>query len=96
MNRKNLDIINLYNKGNSTIVRQPLRLGVDVNILDRKGYSALHRAIINGHLKLTEYLIKNGANIELKTRRGLRPIELAIYCKRNKILEMFLDLYDRK
>lgn len=49
----------------------------DINIQDAKGNTALHLAIRSGHVDVTRELIKAGADLMLKDREGLTPLELA-------------------
>lgn len=42
----------------------------DVNQIDSAGYTSLHYAARNGHLKICNILVQNGANIDAITRAG--------------------------
>ena len=48
------------------------------NLIDRrniKGYTALHCATINGHLKIAEYLLSNGADHTIKNNKKETPLD---------------------
>lgn len=61
--------------GDIQIVRKLLTSGADVNILDRNGRTALHRAVcsnvsIVGHESVVELLIENHVNISTRATNG--------------------------
>ncbi|KAL6261095.1 hypothetical protein P5V15_008628 [Pogonomyrmex californicus] len=45
-----------------------LQKGVFVDVLDSAGYTALHYAARGGHVHVCELLLKNGANVNSRTR----------------------------
>lgn len=47
-----------------------LRKGVNVNVEDKSGYTALHYASRNGHTEACKFLISKGANVNALTRAG--------------------------
>lgn len=58
--------------------------GADVGVKDKMNYTALHSAVFRHrpNLKITELLIKNGANLNVETQYGRTPLSKAIinYC----------------
>ena len=63
--------------GNLTIVKCLVENGVSVNAADYMGRTALHIASQQGHYRLVDFLIKNGADIDLKDRDNLSAIDFA-------------------
>ena len=63
--------------GNEYAVKRLLRTkGINVNMINADGQTALHAAVINGkHPLIVEALITAGANIALKDNWELRPID---------------------
>uniref|UniRef100_A0ABD2XJW6 Uncharacterized protein n=1 Tax=Trichogramma kaykai TaxID=54128 RepID=A0ABD2XJW6_9HYME len=56
---------------------------VQVNARDKKGRTPLHLSISKGNEKLTRFLLKKGADLELVTDDGLNPLH--IVCKSDDI-----------
>jgi ankyrin repeat protein len=52
-------------------------LGLDLNQMNDKGETALHGAAGRGADSITEYLVKNGAKLDAKTKTGLTPLDYA-------------------
>jgi uncharacterized protein len=78
-------ITNIFNaciKGDIVSVRKNIEKGVNINTLNRDGHSPLHLAAGNEHIALMEYLISQGADINISADKNLSPIEYA--CVRNK------------
>lgn len=49
-----------------------------LDVLDSKGHSELHRAILRGDIKKAKKLVTKGANIRVETSEGETPYELAL------------------
>ena len=64
--------------------------GIDI---DPKGWGRrpLHGAVIAGHVKIVEFYIKNGANINVQTRYGDTALHFTIHHNRSIILKMLLE-----
>ena len=52
-------------------------LGVDVNLRDHDGYTALHNAAARGDNELVEYLVSRGADIMVVGRKGQTTVDMA-------------------
>lgn len=49
------------------------------NLEDKSGYTALHYAARNGHLKVCETLLQHGAAVDAKTKAGgVTPLMRAV------------------
>ena len=51
--------------------------GADVNARDVNGYSALHHAASRGDNTLIEYLVEQGADVTVVSRRGQTTVDMA-------------------
>ncbi len=49
--------------------------GVNLNMKDSDGRTALHHAVVNGHDDVIEMLIEKGADGKIKNDEGLTPFE---------------------
>ena len=52
-------------------------LGADVNERDHNGYSPVHHAAARGDNELIEYLVSQGADVTLVSRRGQTTVDMA-------------------
>jgi ankyrin repeat protein len=50
-------------------------LGVDVNAANANGDTALHGATARGLESVVKYLVGRGANVAVKNKAGLTPLE---------------------
>jgi ankyrin repeat protein len=58
-------------------VRQCLELGLDVNQLDNRGYTALHGAAYIGNNDLIKMLVEKGARVDAKAKTGDSVADMA-------------------
>ncbi|KAF8795282.1 Ankyrin-3 like protein [Argiope bruennichi] len=65
--------------------------GADPNIDTPEGFMPIHVAIMNGHTKMIEILLKFKANILVNVPPGLSTIELAIQFKNLEHVELLLQ-----
>jgi ankyrin repeat protein len=52
--------------------------GMDINVADSKGETALHGAASRGADIIVKYLVEHGAKLDAKTRRGFTPLDVAM------------------
>ena len=52
-------------------------LGVDVNLRDHNGYTALHHAAARGDTELIRYLVDRGADVMVVSRAGQTTVDMA-------------------
>ena len=52
-------------------------LGADVHFRDHNGYNALHHAAARGDNALIMYLVEQGADVALVSRRGQTTVDMA-------------------
>lgn len=65
---------------------------IDINARDRSGYSALMYACSNGRLKIVEYLVDHGADIELKdNQNGETALFIAVRFEHVNIVKYLLS-----
>jgi ankyrin repeat protein len=52
-------------------------LGIDPNLRDQNGYTALHHAAARGDNATIEYLVSKGGDVTLVSRRGQTTADMA-------------------
>ena len=55
-----------------------LALGADINLVNRNGDSALHLAAGQGLVTVVQFLVEYGAVLDVKNKRGLTPLGMAL------------------
>jgi ankyrin repeat protein len=58
-------------------VKYCVELGNDVNAVDSKGYAALHGAGYIGNNEIVRYLVEKGAKVDVKSKAGDSPADMA-------------------
>jgi ankyrin repeat protein len=59
-------------------VKLALSLGIDIQRRNGRGETALHGAAYRGADSIAEYLIQQGANLDVKNNQGLTPLDYAM------------------
>jgi ankyrin repeat protein len=52
--------------------------GMDINLANSKGETALHGAASRGADSIVKYLVDHGAKLDAKTKRGFTPLDVAM------------------
>ncbi|MCG8340363.1 MAG: ankyrin repeat domain-containing protein [Cytophagales bacterium] len=85
-------IINASKNGDVENVRRAISKGVNVNeTKDGYGKTALHWAAENGHRKVVELLLGNGAQVEVTDKASQTPLHLAVEKGHNEVVSLLLD-----
>lgn len=79
-------------RGDTEAIRVALGQGIDVNISNKEGKTALHIAASYGSRATVSFLIEQGANLEAKTRIGHTPLLSACECGQKEMVELLLHL----
>jgi ankyrin repeat protein len=72
-------------------VEMLLAAGADVNVVDKRGRTALHVAAQFGQEEIAQLLLARGASVNAQTDDGVTPLHVAADFKREKIAELLLD-----
>ena len=78
-------------------VREQLTAGLDVNSIDEKGISLLHKAVIIGNIDLVKLLVENGADLDIELPRlnsnhmRLTPILYAVIQNKKNIASYLIN-----
>ena len=80
--------------GNIEAVKQHIAAGTDVNAKDKNndfiGWTPLLHAASDGHKEITELLINNGADLNVKDREGLTPLHYAVYEGHKEVVALLI------
>ena len=60
------------------VLRRCLERGVDVTAFNRNGQTALHLAAAQGLDGVIEFLVDNGAELDLRDKQGATPLDIAL------------------
>jgi len=74
--------------GDLTEVRRSIALGADINTGDYDNRTALHLAAAEGQVDIVKYLINKGADINIKDRWHLKPIDDAKANNHDSVVEI--------
>ena len=89
------DIIAAAHIGNFDLVKHLFENGVDINIGDNIGHTALFEAIKWDHHQIVEFLMQNGADInhrdELCTQDGCFGCTAILYAKNEEMINLLLN-----
>ncbi|XP_023694149.1 ankyrin repeat domain-containing protein 39 isoform X2 [Paramormyrops kingsleyae] len=72
-------------------VRSFLDKGIDPNIRDQAGYTALHYASRSGSERVCALLLSRGACMNPRTRGGATPLHRSAYCGHVGVVKLLLD-----
>ncbi|KAK2554292.1 Protein phosphatase 1 regulatory subunit 27 [Acropora cervicornis] len=74
--KSNPDFHQLVKDGNLKCVRMLVTLGADVNMQDEQGCTSLHHSVNGGHIAVTKFLLRSGANPDISNADGEFPVDL--------------------
>ncbi|OAX79361.1 hypothetical protein ACJ72_06318, partial [Emergomyces africanus] len=78
--------------GNLALANLLLRFNADVESCnDETGYTAFHRALLNGHTNVAKFLLDNDANIDTLTPGGHTPLFSAVIHNNLAMAEFLLE-----
>ncbi len=84
-------LIDAADNSNIKKLQEMLTQGVDINVTNNAGYTALHRASYHGYLKIVKYLLDAGANVNAKTMDGYTPLDSAVSNNHLQIVKLLIS-----
>ncbi|XP_023543881.1 ankyrin repeat domain-containing protein, chloroplastic isoform X2 [Cucurbita pepo subsp. pepo] len=85
-----LPLHTLVGSGEFYLVDELLKNNVDINAMDKVGFTALHRAIIAKKQAITNYLLRESANPFVRDKHGWTPLHLAVQARRTDVVRLLL------
>ncbi|CAL4133752.1 unnamed protein product, partial [Meganyctiphanes norvegica] len=77
--------------GDMTRLEEIYESGIDVNMADVSGWTALHIATCDGHIGVLTWLLKYGANVHVRDKHGNSPLKIAVDTDQHKIIELLVQ-----
>ena len=65
-------------RGNTILIKQLLADGMDVDVTDEEGLTALYRAAHNDQKETVSLLLRNGANVNIRDKFGNTPLDVTL------------------
>ena len=65
-------------RGNTELIQQLLADGMDVDVTDKEGMTALYRAAHNDQKETVSLLLSKGANVNIKDKFGNTPLDVTL------------------
>ena len=65
-------------RGNTKLIKQLLEDGMDVDLTDKEGLTALYRAAHNDQKETVSLLLSNGANVNIRDKFGNTPLDVTL------------------
>jgi hypothetical protein len=69
-----------------------MHLAEMAKISDNRGWTPLHAAAVNGHLRIARMLVNAGANIRAIAKNGCTPVRVAVRRGQDELVEYFRTL----
>lgn len=77
--------------GNLAQVKSLIGQGVDVNLKNKEGFTALTKAVMKGHLEVVKYLVSKGADVNAKNRINFTALIIASSEGHLEIVKYLID-----
>jgi len=88
---QNIDFINAAAKNNILLVNEFIKSGIDINIEDNVGNTALHVASLMDNKEIVKQLIESGANLDIKNHDGKTALYIAALMDNEEIVKQLID-----
>lgn len=89
------DLFQAIESGDKDKMEQLIKQGVDVNAIDKDGWTPLHKACLKRNIEVTKLLILNGADINVKIKMKYFPdmtsLHLALIKGNSELAKLLID-----
>lgn len=77
--------------GKSDLIKKLLEAGVNINIANQEGDTALMTASVRNHYHVVKILLESEADVNAKNKHGLTALSLAQWCKYAEIIKILKE-----
>lgn len=77
--------------GNHEKLLELITKGIDVNLTNEIGVTALHLSAKEGHVKVVNELLKHGARVDAATQKGVTALHVASLSGKVDVIKLLLD-----
>ncbi|XP_068216097.1 L-asparaginase-like isoform X1 [Palaemon carinicauda] len=64
--------------------------GIEINMKDVSGWTALHMAVNEGLMDVVMWLLQRGASVHVRDKQGMSPLKVAVEGDHHKIIELLV------
>lgn len=88
-------LIKAINSGNFNLVKEIIEenKNIDINIQGNNGWTYLHYSVAQGEYEITNYLLENGANPDIKNHINNYPLNYAINYENIEIVKLLIEYH---
>ena len=88
-------LINAIKSGNFDLVKELFQtpFKIDINSQRNNGWTYLHYSVAQGEYDITNFLLENGANPDIKNHIGIYPISFAIRYQNIQIVKLLIEYH---
>ncbi|RTL07208.1 ankyrin repeat domain-containing protein [Candidatus Dependentiae bacterium] len=84
-------LFNAAMTGNELLIIDAVKRNAQLNIQDRKGYTPLIVAVLNGYYHVVEALLMAGAMLSIKDNSGRTALDYALQSNNKKVAALLLE-----
>jgi hypothetical protein len=88
-------IVNVINSGNLNLLKKIFEENndLDINFQRNNGWTYLHYSVAQGENKITDFLLENGANPDIKNHINNYPLNYAVKYENIEIVKLLLEYH---
>ncbi|KAM7539072.1 hypothetical protein Aperf_G00000055682 [Anoplocephala perfoliata] len=86
----NLVFLEAASRGDLDEVKKLIKAGIDTNVTNEDGLTALHQCCIDNNLDMCTLLLENGANVNAKDNEQWTPLHAAATCGNKELCELLI------
>ncbi|KAK3876337.1 hypothetical protein Pcinc_018876 [Petrolisthes cinctipes] len=77
--------------GDITRLQQVYKSGIEINLQDASGWTALHMVVKDGLIEMVTWLLEHGASVHIRDKMGHSPLTIAVHHNHHKIIKLLVQ-----